>query len=122
MSSRLFARLAIANPTTQKISLSEEFIEVSEHDLSAMILPDHVVRVDLFTTREETKPKRRIIIGAEKIYSHAAIEDEFGPMFADRLAEIGAGYAVFIETLGKLIPAMPGDQVRHTNGDLVSIE
>lgn len=113
MSIRFFARLAIADPKTQKISLSREFIEVSEHDINAMVLPDHVVRVDLFEHKDHKQPKRRILMGVEKVYSTTAIEDEFGPFFADRIAETGAAAAAFIAGLGKLIPILPGDEIRH---------
>jgi hypothetical protein len=109
---RLYARLATANPKTHRISLSRDFIEVSEHDVTQMTLPDHVVRVDLFEAKEDTKPKRRIILGVEKIYSTAAVEDEFGPHFSAQLIESGATEAGFISSLGKLVPLMPGDEFR----------
>lgn len=121
MTRRLFARLAIAHPKTHKISLSKDFIEVSERDVTQMVLPDHVVRIDLFEAREHEKPARRIILGVEQIYSHADIEDEFGQFFADKIAEAGAGHAAFIPDLGKLIPTLPGDEIWHRNGQAARI-
>jgi hypothetical protein len=108
---RLYARLAVANPKTNRISLSREFIEVSEKDVSKMPLPDHVVRVDLFENKEQEKPKRRIILGVEKVYSAADIENEFGPHFSAQLAESGATEAGFIGTFSKLVPLLPGDEL-----------
>lgn len=121
MTSRLYARLAVANPQTHKISLSKEFIEVSEHEVGTMALPDHVVRMDLFEAKEHPKPKRRILMGVQKLYSASDIEDEFGPMLADKITRTGAAHAAFIEGLGKLVPAMPGDEIWHSDGNTVRI-
>ena len=111
MSIKLFARLAVVNPKTSRISLTREFIEVSEHDISTMTLPDHVVRVDLFSSKTDEKPSRRILMGVHKVYEKNAVEDEFGPMFADHLNQSGASQAAFISNLGKLIPVLPGDEI-----------
>lgn len=120
MSTRLFARLAIANPETHKISLTKDFIEVSGTDVRSMDLPAHVVRVDFFTDITARKPEKRVFVGTHEIYSADDVEEHFGPMFADPLAEAGATHALFMPDMNKLIPVLPGDEIAHA-GRQVSI-
>jgi hypothetical protein len=120
MEKRLFARLAIANPKTHKVSLTKDFVEVSGTDIRSMDLPAHVVRVDFFADITARKPDKRVFIGEHDIYSTADVEEHFGPMFVDPLTEAGATHAVFMADMNKLIPALPGDEIAHA-GRQVSI-
>jgi hypothetical protein len=121
MTTRLFARLAIANPDTHKISLTKEFVEVSGTDIRTMDLPAHVVRVDFFADISSSKPDKRVFIGEHEVYSTEAIEEHFGPMFVEHLSEAGATHAVFMSSMNKLIPVMPGDEIA-SQGKQTSIQ
>lgn len=121
MTTRLFARLAIADPQTHKISLTREFIEVSGTNVHDMTLPPHVVRVDFFADITAKKPQKRVFIGPHEIYSKDDIETHFGPMFVDHVAEAGASHAVFMPDMNKLVPALPGDEIAYS-GRQISIQ
>lgn len=111
MTTRLYARLAIANPETHRISLARDFVEVSGTDIHSMDLPAHVVRVDFFIDITARNPEKRVFVGEHEIYSTADVEEHFGPMFVETLSEAGATHALFLATLNKLVPVRPGDEI-----------
>lgn len=111
MKTHLFARLAIADPNTHKVSLTKEFVEVSGTDIGAMTLPANVVRVDFFADITSRKPDKRVFVGQHEILSVASIEENFGPLFVDSLTEVGATQAIFMAALNKLMPVLPGDEI-----------
>ncbi len=111
MTTRLYARLAIANPDTHRVCLTKEFVEVSGTDIGKMDLPAHVVRVDFFADITSGKPDKRVFVGEHEIYSTDAVEEHFGPMFVATLCEAGATHALFMSSLNKLVPVMPGDEI-----------
>lgn len=120
MTTRLYARLAIANPETHKISLTKDFVEVSGTDIGSMDLPAHVVRVDFFADMTARKPDKRVFVGDHEIYSTADVEEHFGPMFVDTLSEAGATHAVFMAAFNKLVPVQAGDEMA-SQGKQISI-
>lgn len=120
MTTRLYARLAIANPETQKVSLSKDFVEVSGTDVRDMNLPAHVVRVDFFADITARKPDKRVFIGQHEIYSADDLEEEFGPHFSEHISGSGATHALYMPHLNKLVPVQPGDEIAHA-GRQISI-